>query len=50
MKAQDPDLEAVASIAHVLILSGEQEVLGVLGVLQRGESSNALDAFSWVHA
>ena len=32
------------------MLSGDQEVLGVLGVLQHGESSGALDALSWVHA
>jgi hypothetical protein len=28
----------------------DQEVLGVLGVLQRGESSGALYALGWVHA
>ena len=32
------------------MLSGDQEVLGVLGVLRCGESSGALDALSWVHA
>jgi hypothetical protein len=32
------------------MLSGDQEVLGVLGVLWRGESSGALDALGWVHA
>ena len=32
------------------MLSGDQEVLGVLGVLRRGESSGALDALGWVHA
>ena len=32
------------------MLSGDQEVLGVLGVLQCGESSGALDARGWVHA
>ena len=32
---------SVASVAHVL--SSDHEVLGVLGVLQRGESSGALD-------
>jgi hypothetical protein len=39
---------SVASIAHVL--SGDQEVLGVLGVLWLGESSGALDALGRVHA
>ena len=33
---------SVASVAHVL--SGDQEVLGVLGVLWHGESSGALGA------
>jgi hypothetical protein len=37
----------VASIIQVL--SSDQGVLGVLGVLRRGESSGALDAFSRVH-
>jgi hypothetical protein len=32
------------------VLSGDQEVLGVLGVLWSGESSSALDALGWVHA
>ena len=32
------------------MLLGDQEVLGVLGVLRCGESSGALDALSWVHA
>ena len=32
------------------MLSGDQEVLGVLGVLWRGESSGVLDAFHGVHA
>ena len=32
------------------MLSGDQEVLGMLGILQRGESSGALDALSRVHA
>ena len=32
------------------MLSGDQEVLGVLGVLQCGESSGALDALGCVHA
>ena len=31
------------------MLSGDQEVLGVLGVLQCGESSGALDALDRVH-
>jgi hypothetical protein len=31
------------------MLSGDQEVLGVLGVLQSGESSGALDALGQVH-
>ena len=31
------------------MLSGYQEVLGVLGVLWHEESSSALDAFGWVH-
>ena len=31
------------------MLSGGQEVLGVLGVLWRGESSGTLDALGWVH-
>jgi hypothetical protein len=37
----------VASVAHVL--SSDQVVLGVLGVLWCGESSGALDALSRVH-
>jgi hypothetical protein len=32
------------------MLSGYQEVLGVLGVLWHGESIGALDALGWVHA
>ena len=32
------------------MLSGDQEVLGVLGVLWHGESSGALDSLSRVHA
>ena len=32
------------------MLSGDQEVLGVLGVLWHGESSGALDALGQVHA
>ena len=32
------------------MLSGDQEVLGVLGVLWHGESIGALDALGWVHA
>jgi hypothetical protein len=32
------------------VLSGDHEVLGVLGGLWHGESSGALDAFSWVHS
>ena len=32
------------------MLSSDHEVLGVLGVLQHGESSGALDALSLVHA
>ena len=32
------------------MLSGDHEVLGVLGVLQRRESSGALDALGQVHA
>ena len=32
------------------MFSGDQEVLGVLGVLRCGESSGALDALSQVHA
>jgi hypothetical protein len=32
------------------MLSGDQEVLGVLGVLRRGKSSGALDALGRVHA
>ena len=39
---------SVASVTHVL--SSDHEVLGVLGVLQHGESSGALDALSLVHA
>ena len=31
------------------MLSGDQEVLGVLGVLRRGESSAVLDALGQVH-
>ena len=31
------------------MLSGDQEVLGVLGVLRCGESSGALEALCWVH-
>ena len=31
------------------MLSGDQEVLGMLGILQRGESSGALDALGQVH-
>jgi hypothetical protein len=38
---------SVASVAHML--SGDHEVLSVLGVLQYGESSGALDALGWVH-
>jgi hypothetical protein len=49
MKTQwDPDQEVLLPlIAHVL--SGDQEVLGVPGLLHRGESSGALDALGWVH-
>ena len=32
------------------MLSGDQEVLGVLGVLRCGESSGALDTLGRVHA
>ena len=32
------------------MLSGDQEVLGVLGVLHREESSGALETLGWVHA
>ena len=32
------------------MLSDDQEVLGVLGVLWRGEYSGALDALGWFHA
>ena len=32
------------------MLSGDQEVLGLLGFLWRGESSGALDALGQVHA
>ena len=32
------------------MLSGDQEVLGVLGVLRHGKSSGALDALGRVHA
>ena len=32
------------------MLTGDQEVLGVLGVLQQEESSGALDALGQVHA
>ena len=39
---------SVASITHVL--SSDPEVLGVLGVLWRGESSGDLNALRWVHA
>ena len=35
-------------MAHVF--SGDEEVLGVLGVLQCGESSGALDTLGWVHS
>jgi hypothetical protein len=38
---------SVASVAHVL--SGDHEVLGVLGALGHGESSGALDALGGVH-
>ena len=38
---------SVASIAHVF--SSDPEVLGVLGVLRRGESSGDPGAFCWVH-
>jgi hypothetical protein len=31
------------------MLSGDQEVLGVLAVLWHGETSGALDALGWVH-
>jgi len=31
------------------MLSGDWEILGVLGVLQRGESSGILDALGWFH-
>ena len=31
------------------MLSGDQEVLGVLGVLQHGESSGAIDTLGQVH-
>ena len=31
------------------MISGDQEVLGVLGVLQSGESSGTLDALGRVH-
>jgi hypothetical protein len=31
------------------VLSGDQEVLGVLGVLRLGESSGDLDTLGWVH-
>ena len=39
---------SVASVAHVLC--SDREVLGVLGVLQCGESSEALNALGRVHA
>jgi hypothetical protein len=39
---------SVAFITHVL--SGDHEVLGVLGVLRSGESSGTLDALGQVHA
>ena len=39
---------SVASVAHVV--TGNHEVLGLLGVLQCGESSGALDALGRVHA
>ena len=39
---------SVASIAQVL--SGDHKVLGLLGVLQLGESSGALDTLGRVHA
>ena len=32
------------------MLLGDQEVLGVLGVLLRGKTSGALDALGWVQA
>ena len=32
------------------MLSGDQEILGVPGVLRHGESSGALDALGQVHA
>ena len=32
------------------MLSGDQEVLGVLEVLWHGKSSGVLDALGWVHA
>ena len=32
------------------MLSGDQQVLGVLGVFRRGESSGVLDALGQVHA
>ena len=32
------------------MVSGDQEVLGVLGFLHHGESSGVLDALGWVHA
>jgi hypothetical protein len=31
------------------MISGDQEVLGVLGVLQSGEPSGVLEALAWVH-
>jgi hypothetical protein len=39
---------SVASVVHVL--SGDHKVLGVLGVMQYGESSGALDALGQVQA
>jgi|UPI0000F4E192 hypothetical protein len=35
---------------EALLLSGDHEVLGVLGFLWNGESSVAPDDLSWVHA
>ena len=32
------------------MLTGDQEVLGMLGILRGGESSGAIDALGWVHA
>ena len=39
---------SVASVAQVL--SSDHKVLGVLGVLWHGESSETLDALCWIHA